>query len=253
MRISIITCTKNSMATLRQTVASIQAQLGASYECIFVDGESTDGTLAYLESLPLKCKILRGVGGGIAAAMNAGAKSADGDVLCHLHSDDYFLHPNVLSRVAKYFDNLPIDWLFGRILSDMDGALIPEQFKVPVYSYERLVQGNFIPHPATFIRTATFNKLGGFRTDLKFAMDYEFFLRLGREHQPLALSEALTVFRVHAGSTTVKNRMASFEEDHRVRLEYASHAPWERFMHAARYGVRKRRLMRLLGRESAGV
>ena len=241
------------MATLHQTVASIQAQIGASYECIFVDGDSTDGTLAYLEGLQLDCKILKGVSGGIAAAMNAGAKVAGGEVLCHLHSDDYFLHPHVLSRVAGYFDESRIDWLFGRILSDIDGALMPEQFRVPAYSFKRLVHGNFIPHPATFIRTAVFNKLGGFRSDLKFAMDYEFFLRLAREHPPLALLEALAVFRVHAGSTTVKNRMASFEEDHRVRLQYASRAPFERLMHAARYGVRKRRLMRLLAREGAGI
>lgn len=234
------------MATLRQTIASIQSQVDAHYECIFVDGGSTDGTLEYLESLELDCKILRGVGGGIAAAMNAGAQAARGEVVCHLHSDDYFLHPQVLARVSRYFSESQVDWLFGRILSDIDGALIPEQYKVPAYSFERLVKGNFIPHPATFVRTAVFNQLGGFRADLKFAMDYEFFLRLGREHEPLALTEALSVFRVHAGSTTVKNRMASFEEDHRVRLQYASGAPLERLMHAARYFVRKRRLTKRL-------
>ncbi|MFX8301177.1 glycosyltransferase, partial [Acinetobacter baumannii] len=41
MLISVVTCTWNSMATLAQTVASVQAQLGCAYEHIFVDGGST--------------------------------------------------------------------------------------------------------------------------------------------------------------------------------------------------------------------
>lgn len=241
--ISVITCTWNSLATLPQTVDSLLAQKNASFEHVVVDGGSTDGTLEYLRGLPHSPRILEGVSGGIAKAMNAGAEAARGEHLCHLHSDDYFLHERVLQRVAGHFESSHAEWLFGRILFDRDGALTPEPFIVPEYSFQRLVNGNFIPHPASFIRTETFRAVGGFRTDLKFAMDYEFFLRLGRRAEPLALKEAFSVFRVHAGSTTVKNRLASFEEDHAVRLRYAGRSWREQFMHAARYRVRRRRLL----------
>lgn len=241
--ISVITCTWNSMATLPQTVDSVLSQQGADFEHIFVDGGSTDGTLEYIRSLPHRPRILEGVGGGIATAMNAGAEAARGDQLCHLHSDDYFLHARVLQRVAGHFEASRAEWLFGRILYDRDGALVPEPFVVPEYSFEQLVRRNFIPHPASFIGRSTFLALGGFRTDLKFAMDYEFFLRLGQRCAPLVLKEALSVFRVHAGSTTVKNQLASFEEDHAVRLRFAGRGWSERLMHAARYQVRRRRLL----------
>lgn len=231
------------MATLAQTVDSVLAQKGADLEHIFVDGGSTDGTLEYLRTLPHSPRILEGVGGGIAKAMNAGAEAARGEHLCHLHSDDYFLHEHVLHRVAEHFERSRADWLFGRILYDQDGALMPEPFIVPDYSLQRLINGNFIPHPASFIRTDVFRELGGFSADLRFAMDYEFFLRLGTRSEPLALKEAFSVFRVHAGSTTVKNRLASFEEDHAVRLRFAGRSWGEQLMHAARYRVRRRRLM----------
>ncbi|MBL8279698.1 MAG: glycosyltransferase [Pelomonas sp.] len=246
--ISVITCTWNSMATLPQTVESVLSQKGADFEQIFVDGGSTDGTLEYLRGLPHAPRILEGIGGGIAKAMNAGAQAARGEYLCHLHSDDYFLHPRVLQRVAGHFEANAADWLFGRILYDRDGALVPEPFIVPEYSFEQLVRRNFVPHPASFIRRTTFQEVGGFRTDLRFAMDYEFFLRLGQRSKPLALKEAFSVFRVHAGSTTVKNQLASFEEDHAVRLRYAGHGWTERLMHAARYRVRRRRLLAQLER-----
>lgn len=250
MQISVITCTLNSILTLRHTTESIRSQSYRDIDHIFVDGGSTDGTLEYINNLACPKQILYNVSGGIAKAMNAGAEVARGEVLCHLHSDDYFLHARVLERIAEKFQRTNANWVFGRILSDINGALMPEPFLVPDYSYARLLRGNFIPHPATFIRTSVFNALGGFRDDLRFAMDYEFFLRLGLKHEPLALREALAVFRRHEGSTTQNNRLASFEEDHRVRLEYASRRPWERAMHAARYWVRKRRLVALLDRAS---
>lgn len=231
------------MATLPQTVESVLAQQDAEFEQIFVDGGSTDGTLEYLRGLPHAPRIIEGVSGGIAKAMNTGAQAARGEYLCHLHSDDYFLHARVLQRVNRHFEATDAEWLFGRILYDHDGALMPEPFVVPDYSFERLVSRNFVPHPASFIRTEAFLALGGFSTELRFAMDYEFFLRLGQRGAPLALKEAFSVFRVHAGSTTVKNQLASFEEDHAVRLRFAGRSWRKRLMHAARYQVRRRRLM----------
>ena len=250
---SIITCTRNSAATLPQTLQSIQQQRGVSFEQVFVDGDSTDATLDLLRAVPGQTTLLTGVRGGIARAMNAGAQVAQGDVLCHLHSDDYFLHPGVLRRVANHFQSSRLNWMFGRILSDIEGALLPEPFQVPEYSYRRLVQGNFIPHPATFIRTKVFNDLGGFRDNLRFAMDYEFFLRLAQQYEPLALREAFSVFRRHGGSTTQKNRLASFEEDHQVRLQYAGSNPVDRMMHLARYHIRKRRLLAQLAIDTRAV
>lgn len=243
MVISVITCTLNSFTTLAATVNSVRSQIGVDLELVFVDGGSDDGTLEFIDRLRCRKQILTNISGGIAHAMNAGAQVAQGEVLCHLHSDDYFLHSRVLQRVVQHFQSSQPSWLFGRILSDINGALLPEPFKVPAYSYRRLVQGNFIPHPATFIKTKVFNELGGFRADLRFAMDYEFFLRLARQYEPLALQEAFSVFRRHEGSTTQKNRLASFEEDHQVRLQYATGNPVDRLMHLARYQVRKRRLL----------
>ncbi len=243
MNISIITCTLNSISTLQRTIDSVLEQNHIEKELVFVDGGSTDGTIQVIEKLECRKKILTGITGGIAKAMNSGVAAASGDIFCHLHSDDYFLHRQVLTRVATHFENKNVAWVFGRILSDIEGGLYAETFRVPRYSHARLLRGNFVPHPAMFVRTSVFKEVGGFRDDLRFAMDYDFFLRLGRHYEPVALREALAVFRRHAGSTTQQNRLASFEEDHRVRLQYASRNPVDRLMHAARYVVRKRRLL----------
>ena len=234
---SIITCTRNSMATLPATLRSLHEQAGASYEHIFVDGDSSDGTLALLQAQPGDSRILEGVGGGIAAAMNAGIAVARGGIVAHLHSDDYYLHPRVLAQVAQRMAADGSDVLFGRIVSDIDGHHVPEPFAVPRFDPQRLLRRNFIPHPATFIRRSVFERFGVFREDYRLAMDYEFWLRVRNTCRFTQVDEPLAAFRVHAGSASSAHAAASFKEDFRARFEHGPWWMWPEF--AARYAVRR--------------
>lgn len=236
---SIITCTRNSEQYLPATIKSVLTQQGADYEIVFVDGSSTDNTLALIDNVRCRKQVLLGVTGGISKAMNAGVRAARGDIIAHLHSDDYYAHPRVLEAVARGFADYPDrEWLFGRCLSDIDGDVLRESYTVPKYSYSRLLQGNFIPHPATFLRRSAFTKMDGFDESIRYAMDYDLWLRLGKYSMPIQLDEHLAVFRRHAGSLSTANKVAALECDMRVRLKYMSGGILTRFAHYARYGVR---------------
>lgn len=239
---SVITCTRNSLPYVTELRRSVETQTFADYEHIFVDGASSDGTLEYLHSLSPSARVIENVTGGIAKAMNTGIHAARGEILVHLHSDDYFLHPRVLERVALHFSQHDNRWLFGRIVSDIDGGIYPESFIVPAYSYERLLRGNFIPHPATFIRREVFEELGDFDEAIRYAMDYDYWLRIASRYPPLALREAFSVFRRHQGSTTQANLAASMAEDFSRRLHHEKGGLIRRMSHHIRYLVRKRRL-----------
>lgn len=65
---------------------------------------STDKTLDIISRVLTKKIVLNDIGGGIANAMNEGIKAATGDIIIHLHSDDYLLHPNVFTKVVKLFE-----------------------------------------------------------------------------------------------------------------------------------------------------
>lgn len=239
---SIVTCTRNSVATLAQTLASIRMQQGVHFEMVFVDGGSTDGTLELLRQVRAeggRVQLLTGVVGGISQAMNAGIAVARGDVVAHLHGDDHYLHPRVLERVADRLQADGSDWLFGRIVSDVDGRLVPEPFVSPRFSPAALLRGNFVPHPATFVRRAVFQRFGGFRTDYRLAMDYEYWLRIAPHTRVSHLDEALAAFRVHAGSVSTRQVREAFDEDMRARLEHGPYWRWPAF--ALRYLVRHAR------------
>lgn len=239
LRFSIVTCTRNSLATLPDTLASVDAQQGVAVQRVFVDGDSTDGTLQRLRTLHGDVQLLTGVRGGIARAMNAGLEAATGDVVAHLHADDFYLHPQVLARVAARMRADGSDWAFGRIVNCVDGHLVPEPFVAPGWSLQALLRGNFVPHPAAFVRREVFRRFGGFRTDYRLAMDYEFWLRIAPHTRVSVIDEPLAAFRVHAGSASTRQAQAAFDEDMRARL---AHAPgWQWPAHLVRYAVRHAR------------
>lgn len=248
----MITCTRNSEPYLQQAIESVLAQDYPHVELVFVDGGSTDGTLERIRSLASPYLLLENVTGGISHAMNKGVAAASGEIIAHLHSDDYYLRPDALSIVARHFQSSQRNWLFGRIERDVGGQLHPEAFQCPAYTYDRLLRRNFIPHPATFVKRQLLNVVGEFDTTLKYAMDYDLWLRLGKVEEPLQLDQALAAFRDHARSLSSSNRLAALKEDLLIRLRYAGANPVTFSTHLARYVIRRHRMKRVQCRVERG-
>jgi len=244
IKFSIITCTWNSKSFIQQTIYSVQAQTYPNIEHIFVDGGSSDGTLELIQSLQGNVKWVTGVRGGIAHAMNEGVKLATGDIIAHLHSDDYYLDENVIEDVAIEFERSCASWLFGRIKSNIDGCLTEPGWTMPKYSYRRLLRGNFIAHPATFVRREIFLAAGGFNPAIKYAMDYDLWLRLARLSEPAYLDRWLAVFRCHPGSLSSANPLEALKDDFHVRMNHSGKNPIDWANHYLHYLVRKFRAMK---------
>lgn len=239
MKFSIVTCTWNSARYLDECIASIRAQDHTDFEHVFVDGGSTDGTLETIRALSGDVKWVTGVRGGISNAMNEGIRLATGDVVAHLHSDDFYASARTLSIVAEAFARRPdAQWLYGRCLSVVDGERQLNNFDAKPCTRHNLIRRNLVPHPATFVRRAAFAKVGLFDTSLKYAMDYDLWLRLVTLGSPIQLEDYLAAFRFHEGSASTRNEWGARMEDMKVRLRHVSGGPIERLEHVARFAVR---------------
>jgi len=239
---SIVTCTWNSAATLADTLASVQCQTCQDVEHIFVDGGSTDGTLDMIAAYPGRKRVLRDVGGGISRAMNQGIEAASGEFVAHLHSDDYYATDEVLATVAERFASERVDWVYGTVQVLKDGRMIPPYRLVP-FSYRAFAAGRaWVPHPAVFIRRSAFGRVGMFDETLKYAMDIDLWLRLGRVARPATIARPLTVFRDHAGSVSSANKIKARREEFQVRRRYLKQAPLAFGIYCLRYLKRMRAL-----------
>jgi len=106
-----------------------------------------------------------------------------------------------------------------------------------------LIQGDIIPHPATYVRRQLYETAGVLDESLKYAMDYDMWLRLGRLAEPLQVQEFLSVYRAHSGSTTHANLLASLGDEYAVRKRYLPSNPVVRVDYALRH-FRRRRAVR---------
>lgn len=248
MKISIITCTWNSEPYLRHSIESVLSQDYADIEYIFVDGGSTDGTLERIRSLPRPYTLLNDVRGGVSRAMNEGIRVATGDVIAHLHGDDYYLHPHTVSSVVKAFQEHHATWLIGQLVTDIDGRITHPKKPRPEYSFGKLLAGRiFVPHPATFVKRQLFEELGVFDESLKYAMDCDLWLRLAQKYSPTLIEEELAAFREHEGSlstASLQSKLKARKEEFQVFMQHAGSAPIHALIYLARYWVRIRRLRR---------
>jgi glycosyltransferase involved in cell wall biosynthesis len=226
MRFSIISCTWNSEPYLAQSIASVLAQDYPDIEYIFVDGGSTDGTLERIRSIPRPVKLIEDTRGGISRAMNRGIEAASGDVIAHLHGDDYYLHPRVLSMVAQALASSARSWAIGITVADRGGEIERPPARRFPYSYFNFLACRFtIGHPATFVSRAVWQRSGGFDETLSYAMDMDLWLRIGRQFDPVILEAPLAAFRLHDASRSNANGLASVDEHIRLRLKYALSHP----------------------------
>lgn len=244
---SIITCTWNSAATLGDTLASLHAQRWRDFEHVFVDGGSVDATLDMIAACPGPKRLLRDVRGGIGHAMNRGVEAARGDIVAHLHADDYYAAPDVLELVAQRFAaaraaGQALDWAFGPIQVLREGRLAP-LIPLPPFSYRSLLAGRAsVPHPATFVRRDALMRAGMFDESLRYAMDIDLWLRLAALTKPAVLERPLAVFRDHPGSVSSRNRIAARREEFAVRRRYLRRAPLAFGLYVLRYLKRMRSL-----------
>ena len=208
-RISIVTPSLNQGQYLEETLESVRRQDYDNVEHIVVDGVSTDGTLGLLQSKTgpqwqhLQWSSERD--GGCTQALNKGIRSATGDIIGWLNSDDRY-RDGCLHTVSRFFDAHPeIDVLYGDFtFMDEHGKHLRVrreiEFSRLVLFYHRI---NPIPSTSTFIRRRVFDDGHFFDESLQYAMDYEFFVRLANEGYRFQHIRALLAdFRLHPASKT---------------------------------------------------
>lgn len=224
MRFSVITVCLNPGRYLTETIASVLRQDYADFEYWLIDGGSTDGTLDVISSAAAvdpRVKWQTGCDAGIADAMNRGIHCSRGEIISFLHADDRYPDAAVLAEVDRGFHAVPQAlWLTGGIREVDTAGRVLRELPVRTFSYCRLMRNNIIYHPATFVRREVFASLGGFDTSLSYAMDYDFWLRLGRASRPVEQERVLAEFRVHEGSLSSREKRAALDEEYRVRCRY---------------------------------
>ncbi len=190
MKISIITATYNSAATVRDTIESVLKQSYQEIEYIIVDGNSKDQTIdiakEYENKFNGRLKWISEPDKGIYDAMNKGILMATGDVVGILNSDDFFTDDKVLENVAREFkEDSQLEAVYGDIHFVKDEDLTKcTRYYSSSYFRPCLLRFGFMPaHPSFYVRKEVYQKYGLYDLQFRTSSDFEMMVRLFGKHK----------------------------------------------------------------------
>ena len=232
--LSVVMPTYNGEQYLRETFASMAEQDERGFECVVVDGGSTDSTRAIIDEYSRELDVrlfVRPEFPNWVGKTNFGFGEAAAEHVCMLHSDDRWL-PGRAAAVRRALERHPDVALLlnPSLVIDQDGRTVgkwrcPLAPEPQLYSsdalIERLIVQNFVAVPAPVFRREAALAVGGIEPDLWYTGDWDFYLKLARTGTTLYLDEMLTCFRIHGASLTMKGsaNVDAFREQLETVLE----------------------------------
>jgi len=213
MKVSIITPSFNQGQFIERTLKSVASQSGVEIEHVVFDGGSTDNTLDVLRNFTPPVNWVSKKDRGQTDAVNQGIRATDGEIIGWLNSDDIY-YPGAIAQVVAFFTTHPdIDVIYGMAdhIDINDKSF--ESYPTEPWNYERLHETCFICQPALFFRRQVVEQHGLLDESLNYCMDYEYWLRLGKEGVRFFYIEIkLAGSRLYADNKTLGARVKVHKE-----------------------------------------
>lgn len=184
MKISIVTATWNSGATVRDTMESVLRQTYTEIEHIIVDGGSKDNTMDIVRELEPRyggrLRYISEPDKGIYDAMNKGIAMASGDVIGILNSDDFFSADDIVAKLAAELEDSETDAVYGDIhfVDDADLTKCVRYYSSRTFKPWMMKLGFQPAHPSFYCRKSIYDRHGSFDISFRVAADFEHLLRL---------------------------------------------------------------------------
>ena len=174
--VSIITIVRNDESHVAQAIESGLGQSHPAIEYIVKDGQSTDGTMAAIE--PYRARLAVCVSQpdrGIADAWNQALEHATGQYVLLLNSDDQ-VEPALVADAVRCLAESGADITYGNtMVTNADTGA--RKRVIGRWRPARLWQGIGFLHPGVVCTRRVYDRIGGFDTTLRYAMDADWLLR----------------------------------------------------------------------------
>ena len=209
---TVITPSYNQGRFIERTIQSVLSQGVPRMEYFVADGGSTDETVEILKKYGNSLRWVSEKDKGQAHAVNNGIKTTTGEIIGWLNSDDIY-YAGALAAVKEFFDTHPyVDVVYGNAnhIDENDGVIEP--YYTENWNYERLKDICFICQPSVFFRRKLLEKAGLLDDKLQYCMDYEYWLRLGKQVDFVRIDRILAGSRMYNDNKTLGSRVAVHKE-----------------------------------------
>jgi glycosyltransferase involved in cell wall biosynthesis len=219
--VSVIIPAYNHETYIGEAIESVLKQTHQDFEIIIINDGSTDGTGCEIEKFKdPRITYLSRDNQGAHTTINQGIDLAKGKYISILNSDDVYSSER-LEKCFNFLEENTDSYAVMTTIEGIDGDGVPVlsnrtpsidawhewyQDALSVFSDETDMFVNsigvnlLITTSNFFLRKDVFKSVGKFR-ELRYAHDWDFLLRLTREHKTSLINDSLLSYRIHQSNT----------------------------------------------------
>jgi glycosyltransferase involved in cell wall biosynthesis len=264
---TVVTPNYNMSGHLGPTIESVLRNLGPDDEYFIIDGGSTDGSAEVIRAHEHRLSgWVSEPDAGYADAVAKGFRMARGDYLCWVNSGDLLLD-GALERARALLQHTDADLIFGDdLLIDEQGKIIQVTNGHAADLRAMMLHAGWTPlQESCFWTRSLYEKVGGIDPAVRYAADYDFFLRTSLTGRCQYIPVIFGAFRRHEGQLSM-SRMALYKaEREKCRKRELNALPpnpllplinfyhWFKVRWRVRVNARKRNMDHLRGRPVGDV
>jgi glycosyltransferase involved in cell wall biosynthesis len=200
--VSIVIPSYNQGQFIGETLASVLAQDYRPLEVLVLDGASTDATAGVLAGYAGAPELLvwSEPDDGVVDAVNKGLARARGEILAIQSSDDTYLPGAVAAAVAALAAHPEAALAFGDVELIDERSRVTGRDLLPAFDLrEYLGRLTYIPQPSAFFRARAARDAVGWRQEVSYVADADFWMRIALRHPVIKIDRLLARYRYHPG------------------------------------------------------
>jgi len=220
--VSIITPSYNQGTFIEDTILSVKNQDYPNIEHIIMDGGSTDQTLEILKKYDgtYNMRWVSKQDKGQAHAVNRGFDCTEGEVIGWLNSDDvYVLRDVVSSAVGVLQEDPSVALVHGNRLTIDEMDRLQRLYYSGEFRYSKFLRGLCSVYQETVFFRRVVAEHFRMNEQMQFAIDHEFWLRVGRVYSFRYLNKFMGGFRLHNASKSVSPKYDAGWNEEKKQLQ----------------------------------
>lgn len=224
MNFTIVTPNYNMGRYLAETIESVLENMAPGDEYFIIDGGSEDDSLEVIRRYEERITgWISERDRGYADALAKGFSRSTADYQCWINCGDLLL-PGTLEQARTSLSETRADMIFG------DDFYVDEEGRVLQVSdghvrdlRDMMLYGGWTPlQDACFWKRSLYEQVGGLNPDVRYAADYDLFLRMSMSGICTYVPKVFSAFRRHDGQTSRLHEVAYRRESLTIRKHLAA-------------------------------
>jgi len=217
-KISIIMPVYNAEKFVSFAIKSVLNQTYGDFEFIIIDDCSTDESYKIIKEFASSDNRIRIIRNNenikIVKSLNIGLKAAKGEFVARIDADDIWFEDKLEIQLGVFEKNKDL-FLLGTTKIQIDGnGKILKSNERHIYSYEEIQKNilkyNLFCHSSVMYKRDLVNRVGYYNEKYKNSEDYDYWIRIIKNHKSMILQQALVYYRLTEGMVSFVKRKQQY-------------------------------------------